>query len=103
VRALLEATAPTGFDDDPKTARRHTVHVLQIPVPRKRQLNPVRGKPMEDGVDEKELVLFLELLIPHIIDLKTVTGLLLEKGIFTKEEFSAKRKRIQQQYEHGLE
>jgi hypothetical protein len=57
---------------------------------------------MEDGVDEKELVLFIELLMPHIIHLNTVTDLLLEKGIFTKEEFSAKRKRIQQQYEHRL-
>ena len=99
----LEATAPTGFDDEPKTARRYTVHVLQIPVPQRRQLNPIRGNSMEDRVDEKELVLFLELLMPHIIHLNTVTDLLLEKGIFTKEEFSATRKRIQQQYEHRLE
>ena len=58
---------------------------------------------MEDRVDEKELVLFLELLMPHIIHLNTITNLLFEKGIFTREEFSAKRKRIQKQYEHGLE
>ena len=58
---------------------------------------------MEDRVDEKELVLFLELLIPHITHLNAVTELLLEKGIITKEEFFAKRKRLQQQYEHGLE
>ena len=57
---------------------------------------------MEDRVDEKELVLFLELLMPHIIHLNTVTELLLEKGIFTRKEFSTKRKRVQQQYERTL-
>jgi hypothetical protein len=55
---------------------------------------------MEDRVNEKELLLFLELLMPHIIHLNTVTELLLEKGIFSREEFSTKRKRIQQKYEH---
>ncbi|UCE35394.1 MAG: hypothetical protein JSV40_05695 [Deltaproteobacteria bacterium] len=58
---------------------------------------------MEDGVDEKELVLFLELLMPHIIHLNAVTDLLLEKGIFTREEFSTKRKQVQQQYENRSE
>ena len=57
---------------------------------------------MEERLDEKELVLFLELLMPHIIHLSTVTDLLIEKGIFTREEFSTKRKQIQQQYEHRL-
>ena len=57
---------------------------------------------MEDRVDEKKLVLFLELLMPHIINLNTLTELLIEKGILTKEEFSAKRKRVQHRYEHGL-
>jgi hypothetical protein len=57
---------------------------------------------MEDRLDEKELVLFLELLMPHIIHLNAVTELLFEKGILTKEEFSAKRKQVQQQYERTL-
>jgi len=58
---------------------------------------------MEERLDEKELVLFLELLMPHIIHLNTVTDLLLEKGIFIRKESSTKRKRIQQQYGHRLE
>ena len=86
----IEANAPTGFDDEPKTARGYVVHVLRIPVPLRRQLNPIRGNSMEHGVDDKKLVLFLELLMPYIIHLNTVTELLLEKGIFTRKGFLPK-------------
>ena len=55
---------------------------------------------MEERLDEKELVILLELLMPHIIHLNTTTELLFEKGIFTRKEFSTKRKHVQQQYEH---
>jgi hypothetical protein len=102
VRHPIEASAPTSFDDEPKTARGYNVHVLQIAMPRKRQLNPVRGNSMEERLDEKELVILLELLMPHIIHLNTITELLFEKGIFTRKEFSAKRKQVQKQYEHKL-
>jgi hypothetical protein len=102
VRHQIEGPSPTSVDDEPKIARGYSVYLLQIPIPRKRQLNPVRGNSMEERLDEKELVILLELLMPHIIHLNTITELLFEKGIFTREEFSAKKKQVQQQYEQNL-
>ena len=57
---------------------------------------------MTERTDERELVVFLELLLPHVIQTQTVTQLLLEKGIFTKEEYLGKRKQVQEDYERKL-
>ena len=57
---------------------------------------------MTEKTDERELVIFLELLMPHVIQAQTVTQLLLEKGIFTKEEYLGKRKQVQEDYERKL-
>ena len=57
---------------------------------------------MTEKADERELVIFLELLMPHVIQAQTVTQLLLEKGIFTKEEYLGKRKQVQEDYERKL-
>ena len=57
---------------------------------------------MTEKTDERELVIFLELLMPHVIQTQTVTQLLLEKGIFTKEEYLGKRKQVQEDYERKL-
>lgn len=57
---------------------------------------------MTEKTDERELVIFLELLMPHVIQAQTRTQLLLEKGIFTKEEYLGKRKQVQEDYERKL-
>ena len=57
---------------------------------------------MDEKPDDKQLVIFLELLMPHVIQLNTITQLLIEKGIITKEEFSAKRNLVQDNYEKTL-
>lgn len=57
---------------------------------------------MTEKIDERELVIFLELLMPHVIQAQTLTQLLLEKGIFTKEEYLGKRKQVQEDYERKL-
>lgn len=57
---------------------------------------------MTEKTDERELVIFLELLMPHVIQTQTVTQLLIEKGIFTKEEYLGKRKQVQEDYERKL-
>ena len=54
---------------------------------------------MTEKTDERELVIFLELLMPHVVQVQTLTQLLLEKGIFTKEEYLVKRKQVQEDYE----
>ena len=58
---------------------------------------------MTERLDEKELVVFLELLMPNVIELRTVTQLLIEKGVFSKEEFFVKRRQVQSEYERGSE
>jgi hypothetical protein len=57
---------------------------------------------MTEKTDERELVIFLELLMPHVIQVQTLTQLLLEKGIFTKEEYLGKRRKVQEDYEGKL-
>ena len=57
---------------------------------------------MDEKPDDKQLVIFLELLMPHVIQLNTITQLLIEKGIITKEEFSAKKNLVQNNYEKKL-
>ncbi len=42
---------------------------------------------MAIGLDPKEVVSFQELLISQVIQLEALTRLLVEKEVFTKEEF----------------
>ena len=54
---------------------------------------------MAQKLDQDELVSFRELLISNNIILDAVTQLLIEKGIITNEEFFAKLKEVQMEYE----
>jgi hypothetical protein len=53
----------------------------------------------------KELLISIEeLLISHSIQIDAVTQILVEKGIITNDEFSAKLKKVQMEYKkksHG--
>ena len=53
---------------------------------------------MAEKLDPSELVDFEELLISNTIQIDAVTQLLIEKGIFTKEEFFDMLKRVQMEY-----
>ena len=54
---------------------------------------------MAEKLDPKELVNFKELLMANSIQLDVIAQLLIEKGFFTKEEFFAKLKQVQSQYQ----
>ena len=54
---------------------------------------------MAEKMAEKELVDFKELLISQMIQLDAVTQLLIEKGIITEQEFFAKLKQVQTDYQ----
>ena len=53
---------------------------------------------MAEKLDQDQLVSFEELLISNSIQVDAVTQLLIEKGIFTKEEFFGMIKRVQMEY-----
>ena len=53
---------------------------------------------MTEKLDPNDLVSFRELLISNTIQLDVVTRVLIEKGIITDEEFSAKLKQVQAEY-----
>jgi hypothetical protein len=53
---------------------------------------------MAEKLDPSELVTFKELLISNSIQIDAVTQLLIEKGIFTKEEFFVMLKNVQTEY-----
>ena len=53
---------------------------------------------MEEKLDQSELVDFKELLIANSIQVDALTQLLIENGLFTKEEFFAKLKQVQVEY-----
>ena len=54
---------------------------------------------MAEKLDKKELVSFKKLLMANMMEVDTVTQLLIEKGIITEAEFYAKLKQVQQDYE----
>jgi len=54
---------------------------------------------MAKKLDPDEMVSFKELLISNSIQIDAVTQLLIEKGIFTKEEFFGMLKRVQMEYQ----
>ena len=58
---------------------------------------------MAEKLDPKELVTFKELLMANSIQLDAIAQLLIEKGFFTKEEFFAKLKQVQSQYQSNTD
>jgi hypothetical protein len=54
---------------------------------------------MPTKIDDKEMVSSKELLMAQMIQIDTVTQLLIEKGIFTEEEFYSKLKQVQAEYQ----
>jgi len=54
---------------------------------------------MAEKLDKKEVVDLQELLMAQMIQLDAVSQLLIEKGIITDEEFVAKLKQVQYEYE----
>ena len=54
---------------------------------------------MARQLDSSELVSFKELLIANSIQVDTAIQLLIEKGIFTQDEFFTKLKQVQVQYQ----
>ena len=52
-----------------------------------------------EKLDDKELVTFKELLMANLIQVDTVTQLLIEKGIISEEEFYTKLKQVQYEYQ----
>jgi len=54
---------------------------------------------MGEKLEKKEMVTAEELLMSQMIQLDAVTQLLIEKGIFTEEEFYRKLKQVQGEYE----
>ena len=54
---------------------------------------------MATKLDEKELVSFKELLMANSIQVDAAVQLMIEKGFFTKDEFFAKLKQVQAEYQ----
>ena len=54
---------------------------------------------MAQKLDDEELVSFKEILMANSIQVDTLSQLLIEKGIITKEEFFTKLKQVQAEYE----
>jgi hypothetical protein len=54
---------------------------------------------MTEKLDQNELAGFEELLVSNTIQVDTVIQLLIEKGLFTKEEFFEMLKRVQAEYQ----
>jgi len=54
---------------------------------------------MAEQLDQKELVDYRELLIANSIQVDALAQLLIEKGFITEQEFFAKLKQVQSEYE----
>ena len=57
---------------------------------------------MAEKLDEKELVSFKELLMSNTIQVDAVTQLLMDKGVFTEDEFYAKLKEVADEYKRKM-
>lgn len=57
---------------------------------------------MAEKLDNKELVGFKELLMTNTVQVDAVTQLLMEKGVFTEDEFYAKLKKVTYEYREKL-
>jgi mannitol/fructose-specific phosphotransferase system IIA component (Ntr-type) len=54
---------------------------------------------MAERLDPKETVSFKELLFSNMIEIQALAQLLMEKGIITEQEYFAKLKQVQQEYQ----
>jgi len=54
---------------------------------------------MAEKLNEKEIVSFEELLMANVIQTDTVAQLLVEKSIFSEQEFFTKLKQVQAEWE----
>ena len=54
---------------------------------------------MATQLDPNELVTFKELLISNSIQIDAAVQLLIDKGLITEQEFFAKLKQVQEQYQ----
>ena len=54
---------------------------------------------MAEKLNDKELVSFKEMLIANSIQVDALSQLLIEKGIFSEQEFFTKLKMVQMEYE----
>jgi mannitol/fructose-specific phosphotransferase system IIA component (Ntr-type) len=54
---------------------------------------------MAEKLDEKELVSFKELLMANSMQVDALAQLLIEKGLITEQEFFAKLKQVQMEYQ----
>ena len=54
---------------------------------------------MAEKLDNSELVSFKELLMANSIQVDAAIQLLIEKGLFTQDEFFIKLKQVQSQYQ----
>jgi len=54
---------------------------------------------MAKKLDQKEIASFEELLMANVIQTDTIAQLLVEKGIFTEQEFFTKMKQVQVEWE----
>ncbi len=53
---------------------------------------------MAEKLDPSELTTFKELLMADMIEIQTIAQLLVEKGIFSWEEYFTKLKQVQAEY-----
>jgi ATP-dependent Zn protease len=53
---------------------------------------------MTKKIDPEQLVALEELLVSNTVQLDTITQLLVEKGVFTKDEFFDMLKQIQKEF-----
>jgi hypothetical protein len=54
---------------------------------------------MPEKLDPQQAYDFKELLIAEMIEIDTITQLLIEKGIITQQEYLSKLKYVKQEYE----
>jgi hypothetical protein len=54
---------------------------------------------MAQKLDDKEIVSYEELLMVNVIQTDTIAQLLVEKGVFTEQEFFTKLKQVQGEWE----
>ena len=56
---------------------------------------------MAEKIDQNELASFKELLMANSMQVDAIAQLLIEKGIFTKDEFFGMLERVQMEYKKG--
>jgi len=54
---------------------------------------------MADQVEQRETVSFRELLIANMVEIQALAQLLMEKGIIGEQEYVAKLKQVQGEYQ----